>query len=141
MGMFEQLTSTSIFSALEVVKLKIHGSTVERIQGLIKNLVWSAFIVNWGTSKEFCIKFIINRKKKLFKESYVENPIFFQLKYSLHLYTSCRMTFCFERDIRNNYISLVVVKSEINIFQYISFLSTDHFLSSFFSSENIAVTL
>ena len=37
------------------------------------------------------------------------------------------MTFCFETDIRNNYISLVFVKSEINTFQNYLVVVTDCF--------------
>lgn len=89
---------------------------------MIKNLVWSALI--GVRSKEFCIKFIVTQKKK----SYVKKPDIFPVKIFIPLYALCRMTFCFERDIRNNYISVVVVKSEINIFHYISFVCTDSFL-------------
>ena len=41
----------------------------------------------------------------MFKESYVKKTRYFS---SLDTRSICRMTFCFEVDIRNNYISLVV---------------------------------
>lgn len=53
---------------------------------------------------------LVEIEKKLLKESYVKNDIFPVKIFILYLYALCRMTLRFERRIRINHISFVVVK-------------------------------
>lgn len=85
---------------------------MNRIQSLITNLVQSAFIVNRVRVKSLIdfVLHLVEIEKKLLKESYVKNDIFPVKIFILYLYALCRMTLRFERRIRINHISFVVVK-------------------------------